>query len=114
MTGYITKESRQELFYKADASFFATVVELDPELHKRMLAFEDKVRTFRTYLEKLDAQVGGRTNVDLSTVEVPECLEAESVEPPKQQASARRSSKKSQPKRKGKGSGSSTSQKAAE
>jgi len=117
MKAYISKDSRIDRVFSDKQSFFAAEIDLPEELVKSMLAYEDRYRTYQIYLRKLEGLVATRDpNIDLTTVEVPECLEtaeAASAGPRKKKATGATSSSKSQAKRKKTQSESATSRKKA-
>jgi len=99
--GFISQDSRIERVFDLTQSFFAVEVDLPEDLAERMVKFEESVRAYRKYLRRLEAMAQTRSvDIDFTTVEVPECLVVPKEEPPKKQATARRSSKKSPAKQK--------------
>lgn len=114
---YLVKESIIERYAKAKPEFFAKVVEVDDELGKKMLEFEERVRVYRTWLRKIEGAFAGRTPAGVANAlkEKPEWLDAApEEEQPKQQDTAALSSKKSPAKRKKKAASSSTSRQKVE
>jgi hypothetical protein len=118
MKAFISKESQVNRVFSDKQTFFAAQIDLPEELTKSMLAYEDRYKTYQMYLRKLEGLVLSRAqDMDLTTVEVPECLETQGAakeEQPKQKATEATSNSKSQSKRKKTQSKSSTSRKKAE
>jgi hypothetical protein len=81
-------------------TFFATPVDLPKELGEQLLAFEQRVKTYRAYLNKLEQHAKTRAhNLNFNDVEAPEWVETVEVvseEKPKPQDTEAPSSSESQ------------------
>jgi hypothetical protein len=88
-------------------TFFATPVDLPKELGEQLLAFEQRVKTYRAYLNKLEQHAKTRAhNLNFNDVEAPEWVETVEVvseEKPKPQDTEAPSSSESQEKPSDKG-----------
>ena len=116
MSNYLVKESMIVRLPVEKPQFFAKDISaLDPKTQAALAKWNEDFKNVQQYLLGLEALIAtNRGDIDVNTVEVPECLSPPKEKPRKKKATAARSSSKSQLKRKKIQSKSSTNQKKAE